>query len=450
MAPIDPNSTTFTPPDLYELPSSRPQPLLPLRPPPLCIYPPVLPSPPRKSLLDATFALSTHLVPAAWPRTTPEVPLLELPTWTPDKDAFRAAVRKTTTTLMQTTEEHWKGELDALPRNERPMWSCVNRYVRKGLKEANGVTLFCAHANGFSKELWEPALLHLVSRYSSIAKYAVDEIWSFEAANHGDSCLINEPALGGIFNWKDNSRDILHFLKYYLPAVPDAGTLPTHLLRLDATVAHARREHGILERRLVFMGHSFGGCSVVRAALAEPALFKTLLLVDPILSSMGPRMSSEGIADLVLGAVARRDGWSSREEAHRQFAAVPFFQAWDPAALDVYVECALYDAPDGQVRLKMPGGLEAANFAERFTACETFELLPQLDPRIETRFVIAGKLEPQAAEQRRRAVWRRTENTSHIRILSSGHLIPQEKPGELAAELHGLLMRRDGSQKARL
>ena len=30
------------------------------------------------------------------------------------------------------------------------------------------------------------------------ANYKVDEIWSWEAANHGDSCLINTDVLGGL------------------------------------------------------------------------------------------------------------------------------------------------------------------------------------------------------------------------------------------------------------
>ena len=86
-----------------------------------------------------------------------------------------------------------------------------------------------------------------------------------------------------------------------------------------------------------------------------------------------------------------------REEAHKQFAATPFFAAWNPAALAVYVACALYDAPDGVVRLKMPGVQEAVCFAEEYTPSETFELLAGLDPRIETRWVVAGKLSPRCA-----------------------------------------------------
>ena len=41
-------------------------------------------------------------------------------------------------------------------------------------------------------------LERLVNQFSSESGYEVDEIWSWEAANHGDSCLINKDVLGGI------------------------------------------------------------------------------------------------------------------------------------------------------------------------------------------------------------------------------------------------------------
>lgn len=46
------------------------------------------------------------------------------------------------------------------------------------------------------------------------------------------------------------------------------------------------------------------------------------------------------------------------DEARRLFSKTPFFAAWDPASLDVYVDFGLYsDVKNGKpvVRLKMPG-----------------------------------------------------------------------------------------------
>ena len=49
----------------------------------------------------------------------------------------------------------------------------------------------------FILQIWEPLLKQLVLEQES-ANYKVDEIWSWEAANHGDSCLINADVLGGL------------------------------------------------------------------------------------------------------------------------------------------------------------------------------------------------------------------------------------------------------------
>ena len=54
----------------------------------------------------------------------------------------------------------------------------------------------------------------------------------------------------------------------------------------------------------------------------------------------------------VLNTISRR---SLSDEAMKQFMASPFFGAWDPAVLQVYVQTALYDDPKGGVSLKMPG-----------------------------------------------------------------------------------------------
>ncbi|KAI1787261.1 alpha/beta-hydrolase [Ganoderma leucocontextum] len=450
---FNPNALTFPPPPHFDLPSCSPGPLPPFDTPTKTTTLPALPSPPRASLLDEWYTLSTHLVPAAHPRVTPYVPHPALPKWTPNKDEFRAAVRKTVSDVLSTKERQWKGGLDSLPPNDRPLWNCINRYVRKGLKgTGNGTTLFLLHPNGFPKETWEPGLKRLVADYSSNANYQVDEIWAWEAANHGDACLLNSANLGGIYDWRDNSRDILHFLLHYLPQSSSSASLPTHLPRLANAEAESRKRQGLVDRRLLPVGHSFGGASIVRAAIEIPALFKHLFLVEAMVRPMHALAPAAcpPIQMLVTGAIQRRDGWASREEAYRMFASTPFFAAWDPAALEVYVQCALYDAPDGQVRLKMPGMQEAICFAEERATFETFELLPTLDERIELRWLVAAKIHPTDAVQRWRAVWRRPANSSHVRILEAGHLIPQETPSIFAKELHEFLSSRYGTQRSLL
>ena len=62
-------------------------------------------------------------------------------------------------------------------------------------------------------------------------------------------------------DWLDNTRDIAHFLVHYLPEDVEATVLPTRLPRLPASATSIREERGYRTRKLVVVGHSFGGCT---------------------------------------------------------------------------------------------------------------------------------------------------------------------------------------------
>lgn len=85
-----------------------------------------------------------------------------------------------------------------------------------------------------------------------------------------------------------------------------------------------------------------------------------------------------------------------REEALRIFQKSPFFGAWDPEVLKVYIECGTYPTRDlvtGEpiVRLKMPGIQEGIVFSETHTEFEVFQRLPSLKERIPLRWIVPGK-----------------------------------------------------------
>jgi hypothetical protein len=137
-------------------------------------------------------------------------------------------------------------------------------------------------------QIWEPSLNYLVSPTASPeAHRLVDEIWSWEAVQHGDSELLNGEQLGcfcecafELFvvyillivkltkaDWSDNSRDMIQFLLYFLPSPSQSESyfskpLPTHLPLQPSPTALARMARGFKEegRELVAVGHSFGGC----------------------------------------------------------------------------------------------------------------------------------------------------------------------------------------------
>ena len=149
---------SYARPDQYvPLADIRPRPLVPFIPPSPSNLPP-LPSPLRKSLIDESYILTTHLVPAACPRTTPYVPEPQLPPFTKDKQKYRAATTELGEHIIDVKGKEVSGELNA-EESHAQLWNCVNRYVKrdqspKGTKrDGKPLTLFFAHANGFPKEV---------------------------------------------------------------------------------------------------------------------------------------------------------------------------------------------------------------------------------------------------------------------------------------------------------
>lgn len=181
---------------------------------------PSFPFPPRPSFLD-DYVRSTHYVPAAFPRSTPDTLPTPPPRWSADREEYKALVRKTTEEVITKRMDFVRGNLNS-DSSRKLLHSCVTRFVKKDLEEAGnkpGLTLFVSHATGFGKEvsilrscrlveiyhltsrvqIWEPAIYKLIETYKrSAATYNIDEIWLWETVNHGESCLVNAPSLGGL------------------------------------------------------------------------------------------------------------------------------------------------------------------------------------------------------------------------------------------------------------
>ena len=150
-------------PALFEV---HPRPLLPLQPPPAhrWLYPPVLPSPTRQPaprILRDLYELSTHIIPAAFPRSFPFVPVPSLSSENPQvprtreerkEEVLRVANKLSEESNKYVDSPQFPGDPDG-----RLLWNVANRYLRKGVhgKGLGGkkrLTLLLFHANGFPKE----------------------------------------------------------------------------------------------------------------------------------------------------------------------------------------------------------------------------------------------------------------------------------------------------------
>ncbi|KAG8852542.1 hypothetical protein FRB96_008638 [Tulasnella sp. 330] len=419
----------------------------------------------RSHQFNDSYTRTTHIVPSATPRTLWKGTTYSNSTPGDDAASRKARVSEIGATIVQRKQAYEKGEkVEGVDDEavEPQLFNVLDRYTlsQPELSETSGktgLTIFMAHANGFLKRIWEPALIYLLSGPSERmgCGYFIEEVWSFEAVNHGDSAVINSDNLGDWFEWIDNSRDILNFVLHYLPAQAGNTGLPTFLQPVEDGEAHRRRRDGFLHRTIVGVGHSLGGCTTARAVADSPALWSSLILVDPVIApTLKPDVPGSIVPSLITGAVGRRTEWPSREEALAQFLKVPFFQAWDRDALDVYVQegIRLRDEDAGGVTLKMSGLLEAISFAERRLVAEVWELLETIDERIPMKWVMPGEPPKVTGPEWLTAhtVWRRAKNASNVRIPGAGHLIVQEAPKAFAEEVRAFLDEYYGSASSRL
>ncbi len=185
------------------------------------------------------------------------------------------------------------------------------------------------HANGFCAGVWGLVAEPLSRHFRVIA---------MDARGHGDS---SKPEGAEFYRWEQFGADVIGVAERLASEHPD-GQIALGL------------------------GHSFGGTSILMAAAKRPELFARAVLVDPVVpppdwASADPERQLRGNA-LAEGAKKRRIVWPSRAAAREKWTDKEMFAAWDPRALDLYVEYGMADRDDGQVELKCSGVVEATVF----------------------------------------------------------------------------------------
>jgi hypothetical protein len=144
-----PTATGLAPP-ISSASASPPRTLLPVVYPSTPTHLPALPSPARPPTFTQTWTRSTHLVPAALPRTTADVPFIR----PPPRSSGKAGVERATAAVLEARSQHAAHPPDENARSCKPLWHALNRYVNRAA-EAPGkrLTLLLAHPNGLPKEV---------------------------------------------------------------------------------------------------------------------------------------------------------------------------------------------------------------------------------------------------------------------------------------------------------
>ena len=260
-----------------------------------------------------------------------------------------------------------------------------------------GSPLLISHATGFHGRCYIPLADALGSSFHSTA---------FDYRGHGDTA---RPA--GDIDW-DRYGD-------------DAVAMATWMVELTGAPIDA-------------FGHSMGGACLLMAAHRAPALFRRLVVFEPIVFPPGgigaepaPAPAGESFeSPMVTGARRRRAVFPSYEAAIANFASKRPLDAFTPAALDAYVRFGFEEREDGQVHLKCAPDTEAGTFATGGLHT-TWEHLPTIETEV---LVIAGVQQPMQPSMVAQPVAERLANARYMQRNDLDHFGPMTHP-EVMAEL---------------
>jgi pimeloyl-ACP methyl ester carboxylesterase len=252
-----------------------------------------------------------------------------------------------------------------------------------------GKKLLWSHATGFHAHCYEPIARRLSDRFTS---------FGFDHCGHG------------------------------MTARPDDWQVDWSKYGDDACVAaEAIAPNG----GLAAFGHSMGGASLVMAAHANPGLFETLVVFEPIIfpaPDVGPKGEP---TPMIAAARNRRATFDSYEAAIDRYASKPPMQFFDADILRAYVEHGFAPigdgcAPEHEARTFETGGTHGF-----------WDLLPEVETRV---IVVSGKVDEERSPAGIAAsVAERLPNGSYIELTAGNHLTPFITPDVIADLLRDTL-----------
>jgi pimeloyl-ACP methyl ester carboxylesterase len=272
-------------------------------------------------------------------------------------------------------------------------WAAVKEipYLELG----DGPILHFAHANGYPPGVYRQFLTHLAARRRVLAM-AQRPLWPGEQPDQLD-------------RWHLLAGDLICFLDRH---------------NLDDIAG---------------VGHSLGAVVTMVAALRRPELFRQLVLIEPVflppdmLAAAAQYPEQAFKTPLVHIARRRRNHWPSREAAFAHFRKKEVFKRFSDAALQDYVDHGLVDGEVG-VRLRFSRDWEARFYGT--PPLDVWEQIPEIaHPTLAVRGADTNTLLDPAWR-----LWQELQpSATFVEIPGAGHLLPMEKPAELATAVTAYL-----------
>ncbi|KAJ9474649.1 AB hydrolase-1 domain-containing protein [Pseudozyma hubeiensis] len=288
--------------------------------------------------------------------------------------------------------------------------------------------LILTHGLGFTKECFIPIVDELLRTKPN----EIEEIWMIDTLGHGMSAVVNrqldDPSplefSDRCIDGNDLARDILQFICCFMPStrtstpVEPSRTLDFHLPRLP-------------RKKLVGIGHSFGGAALTQASYHFPDLFDSVILLESILGTF-EQVDRIHAVPLARYTLLKKDRWESREEARAEADTDKHMQLWHPSVRDAFAAGMLTES------LTIPGTYErsADKVAEALSirgnrpGMQVSQYLHCLPARLPVLFVSAHKPLLLPLEE----VFHTAQSIPnlHFEVMTGTHNLPHERPIEIA------------------
>lgn len=262
----------------------------------------------------------------------------------------------------------------------------------------SGQPLHFLHANGYPPAAYRPLLEMLSSKYTVLAM-RMRPLWP-----------------------EENSKN----LKDWLLLADDLE---------DFLMEQAADKVGGNFSAPVGVGHSMGATITLRLALKRPDLFRTIVLIDPVLFPPSLTLfinvlSGLGLLDqihpLVRSTLRRRNFYAKRQAMFDSYRKKPVFSRLPESSLWAYVDSLACDLPDGGVRLCFSPQWEARIYATGgLRDMSLWHDLPSLHMPV---LLLRGELSNTFWASTARLFQRKLPEAQIIALPNTTHLLPLEQP----------------------
>ena len=192
------------------------------------------------------------------------------------------------------------------------------------------------------------------------------------------------------------------------------------------------------EPSVVGVGHSLGGALSIMAAAEDASLFRSLVLIDPVVFAgfhtlFWGALKGLGFSHrlpLIRGARRRRDRFPSLDAVRSAYGGKAVFSTWNPKVFEDYVQGAFSETGDGEFVLRYSKAWESRIF--ELTPASVWSDLRQLSVPM---LVIRGESSDTFLRGAARKMRRELPSASVIELPDTTHFLPMEIPATVAATI---------------